>query len=386
MLRSGVLRLAFLTLGTTAALGFAVLVANGGLADSAASASAAAQESRNLTVLAGAGQDTVMVTAFFPQNIRIRAGDTLTWKNESDQDHVVGFTQGSTPPGQLNPNVQAAPGEDIPVANAPVPGRPGATMINPARAFPNVESGATYSGNTFITSGRLQRDRDWAGVPVPDTFALVFDTPGIYPYLCLVHAENMSGTIEVVAPSATVVPSQAEIDAVAQAEISVLLARVESGRRVQGASAQDEPGPNNSRFWYVRAGNSEQQLPDSRVHLLEFLPRDVTITSGDTVIWRSLHNHTVTFVPSPPAPAQFLPEVQSDGPAWMVRNNLIVERAKPAGVFNPAQYFNSGPLNPPNAGSTAWALTFETPGTFEYICGVHQELGMKGNITVLPRA
>jgi len=381
----GMARLAFLSLGTTAALGLAVLAANGGLGSSATTASAQAQEPRDLIVLAGAGQDTVMVTAFFPQSIRIRAGDTLTWRNESDQDHVVGFAQGSTPPGPTTSNVQGAPGERIPSANVPVPGRPGITMSNPARGFPNVESGATYSGNTFVSSGRLQKDLDWAGVPVPDSFSLTFDTPGTYPYLCLVHPENMSGTVEVVAPSAADVPSQAEIDAVAQAEMGLLLARVEPGRAAQSASAQNEPGPNNSQFWYVRAGNSEQGAVEARVQLMEFLPRDVTITAGDTVIWRALSLHTATFVPSPPSPAFFLPEAQPEGPPWMVRNNLIVERAKPAGVFNPAQYFNSGPLNPPGATSTAWGLTFDTPGTFEYICGVHQELGMKGTITVLPR-
>jgi plastocyanin len=377
-------RLAFLTLGTTAALGFAVLLASGGLGGSAATANAAAQESRNLTVLAGAGQDTQEVLAFFPQDIRIRAGDTLTWRSESDLDHVVGFTQGSTPPGPLISNASAAPGEVIPAANRPVPGRPGATMINPTRGFPNVESGATYSGSTFVSSGRLQKDRDWAGVPVPDTFSLTFDTPGTYPYLCLVHTEVMFGNVEVVAASATDVPSQPEIDAVAQAEIGLLLASVERAR-AQGASARSEPGPNNSQFWYVRAGNSDQGSIDQRAHLLEFLPRDVTITAGDTVIWRALTQHTATFVPSPPAPDFILPERQLEGSPWMVRNQLVVESAKPAGIFNPTQYYNSGLLGPAAATSTAWALTFDTPGTFEYICGVHQELGMKGSITVLPR-
>ena len=335
-------------------------------------------------MLAGAGQDTVSVDAFFPQNIRIRAGDSVTWRVESDQTHVVGFTQGSTPPGPLNSNVFGAPGEVIPVANVAVPGRPGVQMNNPARTFPNVEPGATYSGNTFVTSGRLTKLGHFWGVPFPESFSLTFDTPGTYPYLCLVHTEVMFGTVEVEAPSATDVPAQAEIDAVAQTEMGLLLARIEQAR-AQGASAQSEPGPNNSQFWYVRAGNSEQGGNERRAQLLEFLPRDVTITAGDTVIWRSLILHSVTFVPSPPPPAFIMPEEQPDGPPWMVRNNLILQRAKPAGVFNPAQYYNSGTLNAPSATSTAWGLTFDTPGTFEYICGVHQELGMKGSITVLPR-
>jgi plastocyanin len=30
-------------------------------------------------------------------------------------------------------------------------------------------------------------------------------------------------------------------------------------------------------------------------------------------------------------------------------------------------------------------LAFETPGTFEYYCSVHLDVGMKGTITVLAR-
>jgi plastocyanin len=33
----------------------------------------------------------------------------------------------------------------------------------------------------------------------------------------------------------------------------------------------------------------------------------------------------------------------------------------------------------------AWGLTFNTPGTFEYLCALHEHTGMKGSVTVLPR-
>ena len=46
---------------------------------------------RNVTVLAGVGQDTIDVLAFFPQNIKIRAGETVTWKQNSDAGHTVSF-------------------------------------------------------------------------------------------------------------------------------------------------------------------------------------------------------------------------------------------------------------------------------------------------------
>ena len=32
-----------------------------------------------------------------------------------------------------------------------------------------------------------------------------------------------------------------------------------------------------------------------------------------------------------------------------------------------------------------WALTFNTPGTYQYVCLLHEDLGMKGTINVQPR-
>jgi plastocyanin len=34
-------------------------------------------------------------------------------------------------------------------------------------------------------------------------------------------------------------------------------------------------------------------------------------------------------------------------------------------------------------GGTTFALTFSEPGAYEYVCGTHRPLGMKGSITVL---
>jgi len=371
---------------TLACAGLALLLSRGYLAPGSAEASAsAAQAPRSLTVLAGAGQDTVAVDAFFPQNVRIRAGDSVTWRIESDQSHNVGFTRGATPPGPLLPDMFGAPGEVIPAVNIPVPGRPGFTMLNPVREFPNVESGATYSGNAYITSGRLAKGGQIYGVPVLDSFTLTFDTPGTYPYLCLLHAGSMVGTVEVAERSSSV-PDQTEIDAAAQAEMSLLLARVDEAR-AQAANPRNQPGPNGTRTWFVRAGNTDQGVADRRVTILEFLPQDLRITAGDTVVWStSFILHDVTFNPSPPPPTWILAEERPDGPPWLIRNPVLVDPVTPAGVYDPAQHFSSGVLNPLAPRGIAWALTLETPGAFEYVCAVHHELGMKGTITVLPRA
>ena len=46
---------------------------------------------RELAVLVGAGQDTVAILGFFPETTSIRAGDTITWKVNSDVIRSVSF-------------------------------------------------------------------------------------------------------------------------------------------------------------------------------------------------------------------------------------------------------------------------------------------------------
>src|SRR5688500_16870048 len=42
------------------------------------------QPARTVTALVGAGEDTDVINAFFPAVLRIRVGDTITWKLNSD--------------------------------------------------------------------------------------------------------------------------------------------------------------------------------------------------------------------------------------------------------------------------------------------------------------
>jgi plastocyanin len=122
-----------------------------------------------------------------------------------------------------------------------------------------------------------------------------------------------------------------------------------------------------------------------RVQSLEFVPKDVTIQAGDTVLWESRFFHSVTFVPTPPPPDRFVPEQQPDGPVQRIRNPTIFNPGRPAAVFDPVQVFNSGTVGTfPGPGMT-FALTFETPGVFKYFCGIHRDQGMDGTIIGQPR-
>jgi plastocyanin len=115
------------------------------------------------------------------------------------------------------------------------------------------------------------------------------------------------------------------------------------------------------------------------------MPRDITVRSGDTVVWGSTGFHSVTFNPVPPNPPDNYLETAGDGTQVIVNNPQTRDPVKPSAVYDPTQWFNSGNLAVGQPNGTAWTLTFEVPGTFEYYCSVHQELGMKGTVTVVPR-
>jgi plastocyanin len=347
----------------------------------------AAQGARELQVLVGVGHDTVSIDAYLPHTTRVRVGDTVTWTLNGDEPHTVTFSLGETLNGPTRPDPYAAPGDLMPVPAMNVPGPTGApiSILNPLGLFPTRAADApveTYSGSGYASSGRLVKESLIPGAPPNRTYSLTFDTPGLYEYRCLIHADWMSGLVDVAPAAAADVPTQADIDATAQQEQALFMARLERAR-AQGTTPRSQPGPNGTSTWFVRAGNGLFQIDDAHVNLLEFLPKEQTIHAGDTVIWSSGTVHTVTFNPTPPEPQWLTPEVQTDGSVRVVRNAQLLALANPSGTFVPTLFFNSGVLNTAGPLGATWSLTFSKAGTFGYYCGVHREQGMKGTITVV---
>ncbi len=320
---------------------------------------------RTLTVQAGGGQETDVISAFLPALIRIRAGDTLTWKLSGDEIHTVSF---NPPPEAFQPVV-------------PVPGGgPTDFMISPQVGFPTRFPGApveTFDGTSFASSGIMSKQPPAPGAPPNDTFSLTFDTPGTYPFLCLIHP-YMTGAVVVEPVTATTVPEQKDIDAQIKAEMAPLSAQVEAAKAATKA-AQSALAPDGSALWFVSAGSS---VGNPSAGTYAFGPKDLTVKVGDTVIWVSGEFHTVTFDPAPPPPEFVIPKPQEGGPPLLTVNPEVLLPAKPAAVYDPAQYYNSGPMGPGSPAGTTFALTFDKPGTYEYFCAVHRELGMKGAVTV----
>ncbi|MCH7817422.1 MAG: hypothetical protein IIC60_12730, partial [Proteobacteria bacterium] len=123
---------------------------------------------RELTALVGSGRDTEAIIAFLPSMLTVRAGDTITWRLDSDEIHTVSFLSGLPVPGFA----------------VPIPGGgPTDLMLNPDVAFPTRAPGAAvevYSGTGVVNSGVMSDEPPAPDAPANNAFSLVFDTPGTY--------------------------------------------------------------------------------------------------------------------------------------------------------------------------------------------------------------
>ncbi len=107
---------------------------------------------------------------------------------------------------------------------------------------------------------------------------------------------------------------------------------------------------------------------------------------GDTVEWTNLSPtavHTVTFGEEP---ANLIP------PSANVTTDS--DGARHAMISSPTDSVNSGFLTSANqetVGLPQWPIdtlrfrvTFTAPGTFNYVCGIHDVVGMVGTVVVVP--
>ena len=329
---------------------------------------------RELTVLVGAGKDTVAVNAFLPSKVTIRAGDTIMWElNHPEEFHTTVFLSGA----------------ETPPVFVPVPGGgPNELQVNQQLAFPT--SGPTkppelYDGTGFYGSGIMYNfPAGPPGVPPNYDLRLTFTTPGTYEYLCVLHPP-MKATVTVVESNDPDVPTQAEINAEAKVEEDALKAEIQ--RLVDaGNSAQSELGPGGTTIWHVQAGAAGDP-PTAQA--FDFLPGDITVEEGDTIIWTSVMFHNVTFHPGRLAPDLLAQISSANIPDVFTLNPETAFPSKPSGEFDGTGFWSSGIIGndfAPLPGGKSFAMTFSKPGSYRYVCAVHRVLGMEGTVTVVPKS
>lgn len=324
---------------------------------------------RTVSVLVGTGKDQAQLSAFFPPSVRVRAGDTVNFKLNSDEAHTVTFPGANPPPAF----VMLAPGSP-----PPGPTTPPTLIINPDIANEVKPTGA-YDVKAYANSGLLVRLPDLApDAPLKDSFSMTFDKPGVYQFMCMIHP-FMQGIIEVADKSvADVLPPEA-ISGQAQGMIGAF-SKAQDGAKKTAAEGAKDPGPNNSTIFYVQAGFVDLDTGNPATEYFDFSPKQVTVKAGDSVQWTSQGFHVVMFNPKPPDPKWESAKKQGDKTFYTLNLDVFAP-SKPSGNLDPTKLFSSGPIGPGND-RAGWLLSFDKPGTYDYFCALHKLLGMKGTIIV----
>ncbi len=314
---------------------------------------AAAQDPLHAVVGAQSADNGKQALAFLPNELWIHAGDSITWTFPTPEIHTVTFLKQNATPQQVRPPRPGLPGG----------GCPGTTPDD-----------SSFDGSTCVTSGELVSGQ---------TYTVKFPAPGNFKLVCLVHA-NMTGVVHVLDLSETLPHDQAFYDRQAQNERAELLSDA-SGLEGRGKATAERTSENE-----VTAGIGEIVATtgggSQTVSVVRFLQGSIVVRVGDTVEWTNLDPvtpHTVTFGIEPADPTQISPGVTVD-----------VDGARHAVIGSPTDSVNSGFLVAANQdrrglaqtplGVTRYRVTFTSPGTFNYICALHDDLGMVGRVIVHP--
>jgi len=297
--------------------------------------------------------------AFLPNELWVHTGDSIRWTFPTHERHTLTFLK----PGQIR---TPAFGNTFGV----VVGCPGV-----------VPDGSSFDGSSCVTSDVLLLPEDDTNPPTP-TYTVSFPSAGNFKFVCLVHAD-MTGVVHVVNLAQILPHDQDFYDRHAKSAQSLLLA---DASRLQGrGTPPDNVGTGTND---VAAGIGEivttTGAGSQTASLMRFVRATIVVHVGDTVEWTSLDpsiNHTVTFgtEPADPRPPSGNVSPTSEG-------------ARQAVISSSADSVNSGFLSPApqdranlaqsNPGVTRFRVTFTSPGTFNYICAVHDQLGMKGTVIV----
>jgi plastocyanin len=296
--------------------------------------------------------------AFLPSELWIQAGDSIQYVFRTHERHTLTFLT----PGQIRPPAFG------PIFGVPV-GCPGLT--------PN---GSSFDGSSCVTTGILLVPE--SGAATVPSYTVNFPSPGNFKFVCLVHAD-MTGAVHVVsAPT----PLPHDQNFYTQEGLD------QQKRLLAAAAALGSFGPPQSQAESagadVGAGVGEILnmigLGSQTASLMRFVRRTVSVRVGDTVEWSNLDpsiNHTVTFgtEPTDPRPPSANVQLTSDG-------------ARQATIGSSSDSVNSGFLSPTPQdranlaqaplGVTSFRVTFTAPGTFQYICAIHDQLGMTGTVIV----
>ena len=295
-----------------------------------------------LKVGAQAGEMAHQALAFLPNEIWIHPDDSITWTFPTDEVHTVTFLT----PGQVRPSRLV-----------------GCPSSNSTPDF------SVYDGTACVNSGILTNGA---------TYTVVFPIVGNFKLVCLAHPD-MTATVHVLNVSEDLPHDQTYYDQQADSERARLLSDARNAANIHTEHNQIIAG---SGKIHGTAGGTETASNN------RFMDAKKIIHVGETVEWttsEAVTNHTITFGPEPDAQHQIPPSanvtVDADGArhAYISSPNDAVH----SGFITEAPQDRIGLAQAP-LGVTRFRVTFTAPGIYPYKCVLHDNLGMVGQITVLP--
>jgi plastocyanin len=290
--------------------------------------------------------------AFLPNETWIHVGDSITWTFPTDETHTVTFLKQDTMVQQTRPPRPGLPGG----------GCPGTTL-----------DGSSFDGSRCLTSDELLGGQ---------TYTVTFPTAGNFKLVCLVHVD-MTGVVHVLDPPEPLPHDQAFYDGQARNERAELLSDASGleGRGMATArrTSDDEVTAGISAVVATTGGGVDTAA------VMRFLPDTIVVHVGDTVEWTNLGPivpHTITFGTEPPDPMiPFGVTVDLDGARHATMGSPIEDVN--SGFLIAAPQERVGLAQSPLT-FTRFRVTFTSPGTFDYICALHDDLGMVGRVIVHP--
>jgi plastocyanin len=321
-----------------------------------------ANAARTWTVASGAQSPdkAIQALAFLPGEIWINQGDTIKWAIGTDEPHTISlFADGKF---------------DLP--------RPRfQTAATTPDNFDYTGTGSCVSSDICVNSGRLQQS----------SYSITFDVaPGDYVYVCLIHTA-MTGTVHLQAAGSAYPHDQPFYLAQAIDQGEQLLDR---GAQLEADQQADITSRATTSVVSVATGfavDTPNHAQDQSVAIQRFLSASPVsqLHTGDSITWTApdpTTPHTVSF---------------GDKPGDDV-NSTAINLAGPGAAVLDAPYpdmergttVSSGflgalpPPDPPLFGTpttgTTFKVTFNAPGTYQYYCTLHDQLGMVGEIVVSP--
>jgi plastocyanin len=115
-----------------------------------------------------------------------------------------------------------------------------------------------------------------------------------------------------------------------------------------------------------------------------FFPDTLLIHVGDTVHWKRNANdiHTVSFLAGTPIPDLIIPAPSGLPSPVMFNSVAALPTAPDQGQYDGTSFANSGIIGPDPGQVESFDLSFNKPGTYNYVCLVHG-ITMSGKIIVL---